>query len=105
MAKKSIQLKDMFFIGIELLIKSTDEVDLREVPKNKNKEGQQRTSYKEERRRRDLRRKKRKSEEEDYSLLSLQEQEKKRGSKETVCACVIMKHKTKQSECENKNRE
>jgi len=36
-----------------------------------------------------LRRKKPKSEEEDYSLLSLQEQEKKQGSKETVCACVM----------------
>ena len=52
-------VKKYVFIGIGFLIKSTDEVDLRKVPKKNNKE---------ESRRRDLRRKKRKSEEEDYSL-------------------------------------
>ena len=52
-------VKKNVFIGIEFLIKSTDEVDLRKVPKKNNKE---------ESRRRDLRGKKRKSEEEDYSL-------------------------------------
>jgi len=47
------------WIRLVIVVKSTDEVDLRKVPKKNNKE---------ESRRRDLRRKKRKSEEEDYSL-------------------------------------